>query len=171
MPDEPPPSALPAATGDDAYLEGTSWRFLCVLVGALSLVPLITLIAITVGNHGGFSRNLLQGILVTSVCFLLLAVVAPLRFRAIRRVTWSAEGLVIPTFWRTWHISWDEIEDVTVTARSGQGPTWFFPTLRLRGTKPRLIATLGSANNRHGADENAKRLAAVVAEHQGTLAN
>jgi Bacterial PH domain len=153
--------------GDEGYIEGTSWKILCALTAALSLVPLITLIAITAGNHRGFSRNLLQGILVTSVCFVLLAVVAPLRFRSMRRVKWNGGGLLIRSFGGTRHIPWDEVEDVTVTSRSGgEGPTWFLPTLRLRTGKPRMISALSSANNRSRADENAKSLAEVVKDHQ-----
>jgi xanthine/uracil permease len=58
-------------------MEGDSWWFRAALCDLLSLVALIALISIIAGNYGGFPRNLLQGIIVTGTCFVLLAVVPP----------------------------------------------------------------------------------------------
>lgn len=155
---------------DNGYLEGRNWKIRAALSAALSLVPLIALIATTAGNHGSFNRNLLMGILVTAVCFVILAVVAPLRFRATRRVTWSRDGLVVPNFWHTWRVPWAVVEGVTVTVRSRQGPTWFFPTLQIRGGKNRMVAALASVSDGNRAQEAAASLTTVIREHQGTAA-
>ena len=116
-------------------MEGDSWWFRAALCGLLALVALIVLISIIAGNHGGFSRNLLQGIIVTGTCFVLLAVVAPYRLWRARRLDLDHEGIVIHNFWRSWEIPWDEISEVVVT----QGGGWYYPTVRLQSGGVRRI--------------------------------
>jgi len=147
-------------------MEGDSWWFRAALCGILALVALIVLISITAGNHGGFSRNLLQGIIVTSTCFVFLAVVAPYRLWRARRLDLKRDGIVIHNFWRSWEIPWNEITEVVVTQGGGVGPMWYIPTVRLQSGRVRRISGLGSANDAYQAQKMAAMLAAVVDAHR-----
>jgi hypothetical protein len=143
-------------------MEGDSWKIRVLALGALSLVALIVLISITAGNHRGFSRNLLQGILITGVCFVFLAVVAPYRLWRSRRLDLRHEGIFIHNFWRSWRIPWNEITEVVVTKGDGVGATWYVPAVRLQNGKERRISSLGSANDQYRAQMAAQTLAAIV---------
>ena len=147
-------------------MEGDSWKFRAALSVGLSLVPLISLIAITAGNHGGFSQNLLRGIVVTSACFVFLAVVAPYRLSKTRRLDLTLDGIAVHNFWWSWHIAWDDIAAVVVTQRAAGGPTWYFPTVRLQSGKVRRISGLGSANNQLNAQRAAEKLDAALDAHR-----
>jgi hypothetical protein len=148
------------------FMEGDSWRLRAAMCVVLSVVALIVLIAITAGNHGGFSRNLLQGIIVTSACFVLLAVVAPYRLWRTRRLDLNRDGIVIHNVWRSWEIPWSEITEVVVTRGGRGGPTWYIPTVRLQSGRVRRIHGLGSANDAYQAQKKAAMLATVVDAHR-----
>jgi hypothetical protein len=162
---------MPGIEGDvvlpvPGVIEGDSWRIRAAMSGVLALVVLIVLISIISGNHGGFSRNLLQGIIVTSTCFVLLAVVVPYRLWRARRLDLKRDGIVIRNFWQNWEIPWSEIIEVVVTQGGGSGRTWYTPTVRLRSGTIRKIYGLGSANDAYPAQKTAAMLAAVVDAHR-----
>jgi hypothetical protein len=139
-------------------IEGHSWKFRAVLCVALSLVPFISLIAITAGNHGGYSRNLLIGQVTTSTCFVLLAVVAPYRLWETRRLDLTFDGITVHNFWWNWHIAWPDIADVVVTDGSNGVVTWYLPTVELEGGGVRKIHGLGSVNSKLNAQNAAEKL-------------
>jgi hypothetical protein len=147
-------------------IEGHSWKTRAAACGLLSIGALIVLISITAGNHGGFSRNLLQGIFVTTACFLFLAVVAPFRLWRTRRLDLAHDGLAIHNFWLSREIGWNDIAEVVVSKGSGGGATWYFPTVRLQNGKMCKITGLGSANDEPSAQRVAEKLAAAVAAYR-----
>lgn len=152
-------------------IEGDSWKLRAALCGLLSLVPLISLIAITAGNHGGFSQNLLRGIVITSVSFVLLAVAVPYRLWKTRLLGLTLDGVTVHNFWRSQDIAWDDIAEVVVTKRAGEGPTWYFPTVRLRNGRERRISGLGSANSELSAQRAAEKLVAALDIHRSGSAS
>jgi hypothetical protein len=131
--------------------------FFLLAAGAL-LTGLITFF----GNHRPVHWQLITGVSVETAVFLALAASGFYALRHAPSLKLSSDGLAIHGRLTKRRLAWEEVTDVRLKVKSGEGVTFVFPAITDTRGKVRLVgALMETPRNRWRAEEAVARLLAT----------
>ena len=152
----PEPFDVPTVlTGRTQIVQPVALFFLAA--GAL-LAAVITFF----GNHRPIGRNLITGVSIETAVFLALAAGGFYALRHVPSLELTSEGVTIHGRIRSRSFAWQDVTNVVLKVKSGEGVTFVFPAIEDSKGKSHLIGALVEfPRQRQRASEAADRLRAT----------